>query len=57
VEQQLDDEELPDVYFGDKKPIDWREAEAEADPDDEELNETPSDVIALLGFDPLDEGE
>ena len=24
------------------------------DPDDEELSETPADVVELLGFDPLD---
>ena len=27
------------------------------DPDDEELKETPEDVVAILGFDPLDEKE
>ena len=27
------------------------------DPDDEELAETPKDVIGFLGFDPLDEKE
>jgi hypothetical protein len=27
----------------------------EDDPDDEELDETPEDVIEMLGFDPADE--
>jgi len=45
-----------DVFFGeisDKDPPDWREElENEEDPDDEELDETSADVIAMLGFDP-----
>ena len=50
---------LPDVAFGhaDAELPDWR-AEPFADDaadDDEELAETPPDVIAMLGFDPLDE--
>jgi hypothetical protein len=51
---------LPDVSFGEagaKPKIDWRkspELEDERD-DDEELAETPPDVVALLGFDPLDD--
>ena len=52
---------LPDVHFGDAsaKPLNWRDAEFDDDTpdDDEELPETPADVIALLGFDPLDEEE
>ena len=32
-------------------------AERDDDPDDEEMTETPSDVIEILGFDPLDEAE
>lgn len=51
------DDELPMAHFG---PVgtplpdesDWTD---DPDPDDEELDETPPDVIAMLGFDPLDE--
>lgn len=46
-----------DVYFGepDAPPVDWRKGTAvDEDPDDEELQETPPDVIAILGFDPKD---
>lgn len=43
-----------DVYFGgvDLALPDWREEEEEEDADDEELEETPPDVVAVLGFDP-----
>lgn len=44
-----------DVHFGEAgNPLpDWREASIEdVDPDDEELEDTPPDVIAMLGFDP-----
>lgn len=58
--EQLDDD-LPDVHFGTvgAKSINWRKAEDEFDPDDEVLKTTPSDVVALLGFDPLviDDGD
>lgn len=48
-----------DVHFGstEEREVKWREDEAldaEEDPDDEELDETPADVIAMLGFDPKD---
>ena len=47
-----------DVYFGsaDYKPKhDWRDKpDTDPDPDDEELPVTPPDVVAILGFDPLD---
>ena len=34
---------------------DWRNILAdESDPDDELLSETPPDVVAVLGFDPLE---
>ena len=50
---------LPDVHFGppSKKPLDWRDEKFDDDaPDDDaELPETSPDVLALLGFDPLDE--
>ena len=41
-------------YVG--KPLpDWRtELDEYEDPDDEELAETPADVILILGFDPKD---
>ena len=47
------------IHFGDIDGSlpDWRDdraLETEADPDDEELDETPEDVIAVLGFDPKD---
>lgn len=50
---------LPDVYFGSPEdaPIDWRkktDGNTELGADDEELMETPEDVIEMLGFDPLD---
>ncbi len=46
--------ELPEVHFGtaDAKPIDWRKTPPERDPDDEELEVTPPDVVRMLGFDP-----
>lgn len=44
-----------DVELGSEKLPDWRKADAESDPDDEELDETPADVIAILGFDPKTE--
>lgn len=41
------------------KKVDWRKTahETDQDPDDEELEETPPDVKAQLGFDPKDESE
>jgi len=50
-------DDLPDVKYGDKEPLkDWRQFEDE-DPDDEELEDTPKDVIDILGFDPKDHTE
>lgn len=50
-------EPWPGVRFGnlDASTVDWRATRAvtDADPDDEELPETPPDVAAMLGFDPL----
>ena len=48
---------LPDVHFGSPEDgsLDWRDEVydvTEAD-DDEELVETPEDVVEMLGFDPL----
>ncbi len=44
--------DLPDVHFeGHNDPEAWRNVDEE-DPDDEELDETPADVIMMLGFDP-----
>jgi len=44
------------VHFGgvDAPLPDWRKADTDADddPDDEELDETPADVLMILGFDP-----
>jgi hypothetical protein len=48
---------LPEVSYGEvgAQPPDWRKrAEPEPD-DDEELAETPPDVVEALGFDPLDQ--
>jgi len=41
-----------DVHFGAFEPVDWRKVEPPPDPDDEELDETPEDVVRMLGFDP-----
>lgn len=46
-----------DAHFGSAEADlpDWRADEAlasETDPDDEELDETPPDVVEMLGFDP-----
>ncbi len=47
-----------DIYFGsvEKPLVDWRKflEEGDEDPDDELLEETPEDVIMMLGFDPLE---
>lgn len=45
-----------DVYFGspDDPPMDWEDA-PDPDVDDEELPKTPSSIVAVLGFDPLDD--
>ena len=47
---------LPDAFFGPPEagPLNWRaeEFEDEGVDDDEELNDTPEDVVELLGFDP-----
>jgi len=46
-----------DVNFGgvDKPAVDWRSNnQDDGDPDDELLRPTPLDVIAILGFDPLE---
>ena len=51
---------LPDVHFGEiGKPLPKvvPQADDENLDDDEQLAETPADVIAILGFDPLDEIE
>jgi hypothetical protein len=47
---------LPDLHFGraDSKPLDWRKYRDDSPDDDEELDETPPSVVALLGFDPRD---
>ncbi len=46
-----------DVFFGaaETELPDWRSAkDADVDADDEQLEVTPADVVAALGFDPLD---
>lgn len=48
-----EDNILPDVSFGlGPSKIDWRAIADDFDPDDEEMETTPQDVIDLLGFDP-----
>ena len=53
-----EDDELPDAHWGSAEAElpDWRTVLADEDDadDDELLDETPPDVIAMLGFDPLD---
>lgn len=47
---------IPDVRIGKdlREPVDWRTLpDLDEDPDDEELAETPADVVRVLGFDPL----
>jgi hypothetical protein len=41
-----------DVEFGTDALPDWRKADDVADADDEEMEETPADVLMILGFDP-----
>lgn len=54
-ESQLEYDKLPDVSYGDEPPTDWRDMmDDDVDPDDEELDKTPKDVVELLGFDPKD---
>jgi hypothetical protein len=46
-----------DATFGNADELpDWRKTaiENDTDPDDEDMEETPADVIAILGFDPKD---
>ena len=53
-------EMLPAVRFDNKDAVeaDWRADKVSAfDPDDDELAETPADVVAMLGFDPLELAE
>lgn len=48
------------VFFGptDADLPDWRqETIDDVDPDDEELDVTPADVVAVLGFDPKEFSE
>lgn len=46
-----------DVHFGEiGRVVDWKSYD-EPDPDDEELAQTPEDVVKLLGFDPLEAEE
>lgn len=47
---------IPEAHFGPvgDEPADWTTLDNEPDPDDEELEKTPEDVIMMLGFDPLE---
>ena len=45
-----------DVQYGDgSKKVDWRKYEDPGKDDDEPLAKTPTSVVEMLGFDPLDE--
>lgn len=48
-------DDLPEAHFGstEQPRVDWRKA-PDSDPDDE-LIETPKDVVMMLGFDPAKE--
>lgn len=49
---------LPMAYFGSTTtPLPAVTEDTEEDPDDEELAETPPEVVMILGFDPLDNDE
>ena len=54
MSEQYVEDFFGDVYFGDTlaNEVDWRDRPDEVDPDDEELIETPIDVVRMLGFDP-----
>ena len=45
--------QMPNVFFGspESEPIDWKKF-PDLDADDEEMQETPASLIAVLGFDP-----
>lgn len=46
--------DIPNVHHGKiNNKVNWRELEEPNDPDDEQLAETPSHVVSVLGFDPL----
>lgn len=45
---------LPEIRFGSSPVTARKESSGSTDADDELLDETPADVIALLGFDPLE---
>jgi hypothetical protein len=60
AQHEEDQDQLPEIHFGTataKPTVNWRDEEFDdPDPDDdEELAETPADVISMLGFDPLDD--
>ena len=51
---------FPNAHFGEVgKKHDWRKklADVEEPDDDEELEETPKDVVRMLGFDPKEFSE
>lgn len=44
-----------DVHFTNADNLNWRdELVDDDDPDDEPMTHTPEDVVAILGFDPLE---
>ena len=48
------DDFFGDVYFGEvlANEEEWRDRPGEMDPDDEEMDVSPEDVVGMLGFDP-----
>lgn len=49
---------IPNVHFGDVKEnkTDWRKENDNTPDSDEELDQTPEDIVDLLGFDPKEIG-
>ena len=48
--------EIPQIQIGPvgNPKVNWRLQPVEEDPDDEELAETPAEIVAVLGFDPAE---
>lgn len=58
-EDMLPNEVWHDAQWGEAGapvPDTWK-VHPDPDPDDEELSQTPPDVVAMLGFDPSSEGK
>jgi DNA topoisomerase IB len=59
AEPDPDESLLPQAYFGpmDEPPIDWMEYPDPGDPEDDESEGFPDDLVAMLGFDPMEYDE